>query len=324
MKAITQDAYGDHEQLVLSEIEPPSIKDDEVLVRVRAASVDPGVWHLMTGKPHIVRLGVGLTKPKHKVRGRALAGVVEAVGAKVTRFKPGDEVFGMSRTGSWAEYSVAPEKLLARKPEGVSFESAAAAAISALVALQAVRNAGKVRPDDTVLVLGAGGGVGSYAVQFARLLGAGVTAVCSTEKLEFVRELRADHVIDYTKREIDLYGNRFDVVIDTGGNRSLRELRKAMAPSGTAVLVGGENATGRWLGGLERQLNAPFVSLVGGQKFRPQVTKENASDLEFLGELLETGRIRSPISRTYSLAEAPQAIRYVGEGHAMGKVVLSL
>ncbi len=325
MKAIVQDVYGSADVLGLREIDRPSIGAEEVLVRVRAAGVDPGVWHLMTGEPYLVRaMGFGLRKPKVAVRGRDVAGVVEAVGARVTRFSSGDEVYGTCESGSFAEYAAAPEKRLAAKPANVSFEQAAVVPISGTTALQGVRDCARVQPGQQVMVIGAAGGVGSFAVQIAKSFGAKVTGVCSTAKADLVRSLGADDVIDYTHEEIDRNPARYDVVIDTAGNRPLSLLRRAMTPHGTLVLVGGEHGGGRLLGGFDRQFRAPLVSLFVGQRLRGLVAKERAEDLQALARLIESGAVTPVIDRTYALTDAPDAIRYLAEGHAAGKVVVSV
>jgi NADPH:quinone reductase-like Zn-dependent oxidoreductase len=325
MRAIVQDAYGTADVLHMQDIERPAMGDDEVLIRVRAAGVDPGVWHLMSGRPYLVRaMGFGLTKPKVRVRGRDVAGVVEAVGAKVTRFQPGDEVYGTCETGSFAEFATAPEKQLARKPANLSFEQAAAVPISGATALQGVRDAGRVQPGQRVMVIGAAGGVGAFAVQIAASMGASVTAVCSTGKADLVRSIGAVDVIDYTQHEVDVNGASYDVIIDTAGNRPLSVLRRALAPQGALVLVGGEHGGGAMLGGFERQLSAPLVSLFSSQRLVGLVAKERAEDFEALTALIESGSITPVIDRAFSLADAADAIRYVSEGHAAGKVVLAV
>jgi NADPH:quinone reductase-like Zn-dependent oxidoreductase len=311
--------------LGLREIDRPAIGEDEVLVRVCAAGVDPGVWHLMTGEPYLVRaMGFGLRKPKVAVRGRDVAGVVEAAGAGVTRFGPGDQVYGTCESGSFAEYAAAPQKRLAAKPANLSFEQAAVVPISGVTALQGVRDCGRVQPGQQVMVIGAAGGVGSFAVQIAKALGARVTGVCSTSKARLVRSLGADDVIDYTHDEIDCNGGRYDVIIDTAGNRRLSLLRRAMTPHGTLVLVGGEHGGGRVLGGFDRQLRAPLVSMFVRQRLRGLVAKERAEDLEALTRLIESGAVTPVIDRTYALADAPDAIRYLAEGHAAGKVAVTV
>jgi NADPH:quinone reductase-like Zn-dependent oxidoreductase len=323
MKAIVQDTYGSTEVLQLRDIDKPEIADGEVLVRVRAAGVDRGVWHVMTGLPYPIRLaGYGLRKPKTPVPGMDLAGVVEAVGTHVTRFQPGDEVFGIGK-GAFAEYARAPEDKLAPKPANLAFEQAAVVAISGLPALQALRDHGRVKPGQTVLIIGASGGVGSYAVQLAKAFGAEVTGVCSTTKVDMVGSLGADHVIDYTRDDIAAGEQRYDLILDIGGNRSLSRLRRALAPKGTLVIVGGE-AGGRWLGGNDRQLRALLLSRFVGQKLTTFISKENHQDMLVLKGLIEAGKVTPVIDRTYPLREVPQAIRYLEQGHAQGKVVITV
>jgi len=250
--------------------------------------------------------------------------VVEAAGARVTRFGPGDEVYGTCESGSFAEYAAAREERLAAKPGSISFEQAAVVPISGVTALQAVRDCGRVQPGQQVVVIGAAGGVGSFAVQIAKASGARVTGVCSTSKADLVRSLGAGDVIDYTHDEVDCHGARYDVVIDTAGNRPLSLLRRAMRPRGTLVLVGGEHGGGRVLGGFDRQLRAPLVSMFAGQRLRGLVARERAEDLEAMTRLIESGDVTPVIDRTYALADAPDAIRYLAEGHAAGKVVVTV
>jgi NADPH:quinone reductase-like Zn-dependent oxidoreductase len=321
MKAIVQDVYGSADVLKLRDIARPEPGDGDVLIRVRAAGVDQGVWHLMTGLPYLVRLfGYGLKKPKVPVRGREVAGVVEAVGSGVTRFAAGDEVYGTC-DGSFAEYACAKEDKLARKPGGLSFEEAAAAPISGVTALQAVRDAGQVTVGQKVLILGAGGGVGSYAVQLAKAFGAEVIGVCSTGKVELVRSLGADAVIDYTTSDIAGAGKLYDVILDTAGNRPLSVLRRLLVPKGTLVIVGGEGG-GKLTGGFERSLGAPLVALVSGHKFKGLVAKETHLDLEALASLIESGSVKPAVDKVFPLAEAPAAIQYLRDGQARGKVVV--
>jgi NADPH:quinone reductase-like Zn-dependent oxidoreductase len=322
MKAIVQDTYGSTEVLELRDIDKPEIADDEVLVRVHAAGVDRGVWHVMTGLPYPIRLaGYGLRAPKTQVPGADVAGVVEAVGKDVTRFQPGDEVFGIGK-GAFAEYARAPENKLAPKPANLTFEQAAVVAISGLPALQSLRDHGKVRPGQKVLIIGASGGVGTYAVQLAKVFGAEVTAVCSTAKVDLVRSLGADHVIDYTRHDFAEGVSRYDVILDIGGNSSLSRLRRALTPRGTLVIVGGEGG-GRWLGGTDRQIRALVLSRFVGQKLGTFISKENHEDMLVLKELIEAGKVTPVIDRTYPLSEVPQAIRYVEQGQARGKVVIT-
>jgi NADPH:quinone reductase-like Zn-dependent oxidoreductase len=323
MKAIVQDVYGSADVLELRDIAPPTPREGEVLIRVRAAGVEQGVWHLMTGLPYLVRLfGYGLKRPKVPVRGREVAGIVEAVGAGVTRFAAGNEVYGTC-DGSFAEFVSAKEDKVARKPANLSFEEAAAAPISAVTALQAVRDAGEVTVGQKVLIIGAGGGVGSFAVQLAKAFGAEVTGVCSTGKVELVRSLGADAVIDYTKSDIAGSGVLYDVILDTAGNRPLSVLRRALAPKGTLVIVGGEGG-GRLTGGFERSLGAPFAALFSGQKFKGLVSKETYLDLEALTSLIEAGSVKPTVDKVFPLAEAPAAIRYLHEGRSRGKVVVTI
>jgi NADPH:quinone reductase-like Zn-dependent oxidoreductase len=323
MKAVVQDVYGSADVLQLRDIPTPVPAGGEVLIRVRAAGVDQGVWHLMTGMPYLVRLfGYGLKKPKMPVRGREVAGVVEAVGAGVTRFQSGDEVFGTCE-GSFAEFVCAKEDLVARKPANLTFEETAAAPISAVTALQAVRDAGKVAAGQKVLVIGAGGGVGSFAVQLAKLFGAEVTGVCSTGKMDLVRSLGADHVIDYTHDDFSRAGVLYDVILDTAGNRPLSVSRKALAPRGTLVIVGGEGG-GKLTGGFERSLGAPLASLFSGQKFKGLVATENHRDLDALTSMIEAGSVKPAINKVYPLAEVPAAVAYLHEGRVRGKVVVSI
>jgi NADPH:quinone reductase-like Zn-dependent oxidoreductase len=323
MKAIVQDTYGSTDVLELREIDKPEIADDEVLVRVHAAGVDRGVWHAMTGLPYPIRLaGYGLRAPKTPVPGMNLAGVVEAVGKDVTRFQPGDEVFGIGK-GAFAEYARAPGSKLAPKPAYLTFEQAAAVPVSGLTALQGLRDHGKVEPGQKVLIIGASGGVGTFAVQLAIVFGAEVTAVCSTTKVDMVRSLGADHVIDYTRDDFAAGEQRYDVILDIGGNSSLSRLRRALAPKGTLVIAGGETG-GRWLGGTDRQLRALLLSRFVDQKLRTFICSENHEDMLVLKELIEAGKVTPVIDRTYPLTEAPQAIRYLEQGHARGKLVITI
>jgi NADPH:quinone reductase-like Zn-dependent oxidoreductase len=325
MQAIVQDDYGDHAEdvLRLDEIPRPEIADDEVLLRVHAAGLDRGVWHLMSGLPYPIRLmGYGLRTPKDRVRGREVAGRVEAVGKNVTTLRPGDEVYGIAE-GSFAEYARAKADKLAPKPTNLTFEQAAAGPISALTALQAVRDRAHVQPGQQVLIIGASGGVGTFAVQIAKAFGAEVTGVCSTTKVDLVRSIGADHVIDYTRQDITDGGRRYDVILDIGGNRSLTHLRRALTPRGTLVIVGGETS-GRWLGGIDRLLRAPLLSLFVSQKLRTLINSENARDLTVLTELIEAGKLTPVIDKTYALSQAPQAIQYMQDGHARGKLVITI
>jgi NADPH:quinone reductase-like Zn-dependent oxidoreductase len=323
MKAIVRDTYGSPDVLELRDIDKPEIGDEEVLVHVHAAGVDRGVWHVMTGLPYPIRLaGYGLRAPKNPVIGSDVAGVVEALGKDVSRFEPGDEVFGIGK-GSYAEYVCAREDKLAPKPANLTFEQAAVVAISGLTALQGLRDHGKVRPGQDVLVIGASGGVGTYAVQIAKALGAEVSGVCSTKKVEMVRSIGADHVIDYTQVDFAEGGQRYDLILDIGGNSSLARLRRALTPEGTLVITGGEGG-GRWLGGTDRQIRAMMLSPFVGQKLGTFVSSENHEDMIVLKDLIESGKLTPIIDRTYPLIEVPKALRYLEEGHARGKVVITV
>ena len=323
MKAIVQDTYGSTDVLELREFERPGIAVDEVLVRVHAAGVDRGVWHLMTGLPYPVRLaGYGFRAPKTSVPGSDLAGIVEAVGNAVTRFQPGDEVFGIGK-GAFAEYAPALESKLASKPANLTFEHAATVPVSGLTALQGLRDHGRVEQGQKVLIIGASGGVGTFAVQLAKAFDAEVTGVCSTAKVDMVRTIGADHVIGYTREDFATGGQRFDVILDIGGNAPLSRLRRALAPKGTLVIVGGETG-GRWLGGYDRQLRAVLLSRFVGQDLRTFICSENADDLLVLKEFIEAGEITPVVDRAYLLREAAQAIGYLEQGHARGKVVITV
>ena len=323
MKAIVQDTYGSTDVLELKDIARPVAGDDELLVRVHAAGVDQGVWHLMAGLPYPIRLaGYGLRAPKTPVPGMDVAGVVEAVGKDVTRFQPGDEVFGIAK-GSYAEYARALEDKLAPKPANLTLEQAAAVAVSGLPALQGLRDHGQVRPGQKVLIIGASGGVGTYAVQLAKALGAEVSAVCRTSKVDLVRAIGADHVIDYTNQDFAEPGRRYDVVLDIGGNSSLSRLRRVLTPKGTLVILGGE-ADGRWIGGTDRQIRALLLSPFVGQKLCTFVSRENHEDMIVLKELIEAAKVTPVIDRTYPLSDVPDAIRYLRDGHAQGKVVITV
>ncbi|TFV75053.1 NAD(P)-dependent alcohol dehydrogenase [Blastococcus sp. CT_GayMR20] len=323
MRAIVQEEYGPTEDVLrLGRLPRPEIGAGEVLVRVRAAGVDRGVWHLMAGEPYAIRLaGFGVRAPKNAVRGSEFAGVVEAVAPDVTTLRAGDEVYGIGR-GSFAEYVVAPVGKVAPKPAGLSFEQAAAAPVSASTALQAVRDHGGVRPGQSVLVIGASGGVGSFAVQIAKAFGAEVTGVSSTSKVDLVRSLGADRVLDYSAGDFLAGEERYDVVLDIGGNTPLRRLRRALTPTGTLVIVGGETG-GRWLG-VRRQLLAVALSPFVGQKLGTFINSENAADLVVLTGLLEAGTVVPAVDRVFPLAEAAAAVRWMREGRARGKVVVAI
>jgi NADPH:quinone reductase-like Zn-dependent oxidoreductase len=325
MTALVQDRYGSAPEGLfrLAEIDRPTVSDDEVLVRVHAASVDRGTWHIMAGLPYPIRLaGFGLRRPKYANPGRSLAGTVEAVGGGVAGFAPGDGVFGMS-TGTFAEYAAARPGKLAPKPATLSFDQAAAVPVSGCTALQAVRDHGRVRAGQKVLIIGASGGVGSFAVQIATAFGAEVTGVCSTANVDMVRSLGADAVIDYTCEDFAAGGNRYDVILDIGGNARLSRLRRVLTPRGRLVIVGGETR-GRLLGGSGRQIRAQLLSPFVRQQLGTFVASENAADLGALRELIEAGTLAPAIDRSYPLAEAPAAIRHLLDGHARGKLVISV
>jgi NADPH:quinone reductase-like Zn-dependent oxidoreductase len=325
MTAIVQDEYGPAPEDVLriDEIETPAIEADEVLVGVHAASVDRGTWHVMAGLPYPIRVaGFGLRRPKYRNPGRNLAGTVEAVGSSVTVFKPGDAVFGIG-DASFAEYARARPDKLAPKPAMLSFDQAAAVPVSALTALQAVRDHGRVQAGQKVLIVGASGGVGTFAVQIAKTFGAEVTGVCSSAKVDAVRALGADHVVDYTSDDFADGEHRYDVILDIGGNRRLAHLRRALNPRGRLVIVGGET-DGRWLGGVDRQLRALLLSPFVGQKLGTFIASENAEDLMALRELIDSGQLLPTIDRSYPLKEVAAAIRYMLDGHARGKIVVTV
>jgi len=324
MRAIVQDTYGPDPDAVLelAEIALPTIGDDEVLVRVIAASVDMGTWHCMTGMPYAMRLaGFGVRSPKAPNPGRSFAGTVESIGKDVTEFAPGDEVYGTC-DGAFAEYARVKTSMLATKPANLTFEQAATAPISAGTALQAVRKA-NVQPGQKVLIVGASGGVGTFAVQIAKALEAEVTGVCSTAKTDLVRALGADHVIDYTSDDFADGAHRYDVILDTGGNRRLSHLRRALTRRGTLVIVGGETG-GRWLGGFERSMAAVLLSPLVTQTMGMLASTENAEDPRILRDLFESGQVTPAIDRAYPLSETAAAIRYVSEGHTRGKVVITV
>ena len=322
MKAILRRTYGPAEVLEFGDVDQPTIKPGEVLVRVRAAGVDRGVWHVMTGLPYLGRLAFGVRTPRNPVIGMDVAGVVEAVGEEVTALRQGDEVFGTCN-GAFAEYAAVREDRCAAKPAGLTFEQAAALPTSAVTALQAVRKHGRVQAGQRVLVIGAGGGVGSYAVQIAKASGAHVTGVCSTGKVDLVRSLGADEVVDYTSTDITESGQRYDVVLDIAGNRTLRQLRRVMTPRGTLVIVGGEGGD-RLTGGLDRQFRAVLLSLVVRQRMRFFVAVARRPDLETIRELVESGAVRPAVDRTYPLVEAAQAVRDMTESRVRGKAVVTV
>ena len=326
MRAITQDRYGGPEVLELRDIATPVPKDDEVLVRVHAAGLDRGVWHVMAGLPYLVRVLVptmGLRRPKAAVRGMDLAGRVEAVGREVTRFRPGDAVFGWTEGGSYAEYASVPEDQLVPMPSTLSFEQAAAVPISGLAALQGLRDAGEVKAGQRVLVIGAAGGVGSFAVQLAKAFGAHVTGVASAAQAETVRAIGADEVIDYTREDVTDGSRHWDLILDTAGHRSLSRLRRALSPTGTLVIVGSEGR-GRWMGGFDRQLRAVALSRFVGQRLRMLSSTPRRDDLATLVELIEAGKVTPLIDRTFPLTQVPEAIGHMLKGGGRGKLVITV
>ncbi len=323
MRAVVQDSYGSADVLRVERIDRPAMAPNEVLIDVRAAGLDRGTWHLLTGRPYLMRImGFGFRGPKNRVPGLDVAGTVVAVGSAVTRFAAGDEVFGISR-GSFAEYAVAREDKLAGKPAGCSFEQAAVVPVSGLTALQALRDAGRAEAGQRVLIIGASGGVGSYAVQLAKALGAEVTEVCSTPKLDLVRTLGADHVLDYTWEDFADAASRYDLILDIGGNASLSRLRRALTPTGTLVIVGGEGG-GRWTGGFDRSLRAVALSPFVRQRLTMIVAKEHYGDLERLTEFIEAGTVTPYVETTYPLDRVPEAIRHLEAGRARGKVAITV
>lgn len=321
MRAIVQDRYGAPEDVfAVQQVDRPTIGDGDVLVRIHAAPVSGTDWHLYRGLPYLARMVTGIWRPKNRVPGMELAGTVEAVGTAVRTFKPGDEVFGWSG-GTFVEYAAVPEDQLALKPVNLSLEEAAAVPISAFTALQGVRDKGKVQSGQHVLITGASGGVGTYAVQIAKALGAEVTGVCSTGKMDLVRSLGADHVVDYTKQNFAESADRYDVLVDLYGNPSLADCRRALKPRGTLVFIGGTG--GRWFMGVDRWLRglllAPFMRL----KVRPLIHKDSHDDLRALKELIEAGKIRPVVAESFDLADAAKAIQQVKEGRAHGQVVVT-
>ncbi|MFC1523726.1 NAD(P)-dependent alcohol dehydrogenase [Thermodesulfobacteriota bacterium] len=336
MKAIVQDKYGPPDEVLqLREIDTPVIGDDEVLVRVRASAVHPDVWHVVTGRPYVLRLmGAGLLRPKNPVPGTDVAGIVESVGKSVTRFAPGDEVFGESHAqlqwrngGAFAEYVSVPQEVLAPKPDNISFEQAAAVPTSGFIALHNLQESGKMQPGQSVLINGAAGGVGSIAIQLAKAYGARVTGVDHTEKMDLLRSLGADQVIDYTKEDFTQRGERYDFILDVASNLSLKACKRTLTPQGVYVLIGHDHfgeATGPLLGSLPRFftliLFSPFVSYLPDLKFSIPSKKEV---MAVLAEFLQAGKLRPVIDRTYPLEEVVAAMRYLQGGHACGKIIIT-
>ncbi|WP_149179580.1 NAD(P)-dependent alcohol dehydrogenase [Streptomyces sp. TRM49041] len=325
MQGIRFHTYGSPEVLKLQDLDMPVVGDDEVLVRVRATSVNPADWHSMRGMPYVMRAQGGLSRPKAGGLGLDLAGHVEAVGRNVTTFQVGDEVFGcqdLERAGTFAEYvTIRHDAGVLRKPDSLTFAQAASVPVAAVTAYQALRHHGRLQPAHKVLVNGAAGGVGTFAVQIAKALGAEVTGVCSTRNVEMVRSIGADHVIDYTKEDFTTGGKRYDLVLDNVGNHPLSACRRALTPQGSLVLISGEG--GRWLGPLGRIMHALVLSLFVRQRLVFFMARPTKDDLEALRELLESGKVTPVIDRTYPLSELPEAIRYLETGHARGKVVIT-
>ncbi len=324
MKAIVQDRFGSPDVLELRDVPDPVAGPDEVLVEVRAAGCGPDVWHIMAGKPYFVRAMPGFRKMNVGVRGRDVAGRVEAVGENVSDLRPGDEVMGVVE-GSFTEFAIGTPEKLVRKPDRLTFEQAAAAPISGLTAVQALRDVARLQPGQTVLIIGAAGGVGTLAVQIAKASGAArVTAVCSGSKADLVRSIGADDVIDYTREDVTDGRRTWDVIVDCAGRRPLRHLRRALTRTGTLAIVGGDGG-GSWTGGFGRQvLRAPLMSVFVGQRLRPVVGTETHADLEALRELIEAGSVTPVVDRTFALNEAADAVRYLERGHAAGKVVVTV
>ena len=321
MQAIVQRGYGTETVLTLGQVPRPTPAADEVLVRVHAAGLDRGAWHIMTGKPYLLRLAFGFRRPRQPVVGLDVAGTVTQVGVNVKRFAAGDEVYGIG-AGSFAEYAVAKERKLAHKPTHATFESAAVVPVSALTALQGLRDVGRVEAGQSVLITGASGGVGSFAVQLAKAFGAETTAVCSTGKVDFVSSLGADRVIDYTTEDFAQGQQKYDLILDVGGNPSLTRLRSSLTPRGTAVIVGGEGG-GNWIG-VGRPLRAVVLTPFIRQHFRMFVAKERGADLELITGLIDAGTLMPQVDRIYPLAQAPEAMRQLEQRAVKGKLAITV
>jgi NADPH:quinone reductase-like Zn-dependent oxidoreductase len=322
MRAIVQDVYGSADVLRVAQTDRPSISVDEVLVRVHAAGLDRGTWHLMAGLPYVIRLGYGFRGPKSPIPGLDVAGTVEAVGGDVTRFNVGDSVFGTAN-GSFAQFAAGKESKLAHMPANLTFEQAAVVPVSGMTALQGLRDEARLESGQHVLIIGASGGVGTYAVQLAKHFGAEVTGVCSTGKMDLVRSIGADHVIDYTKENFADGSQRYDAILDIGGNSPLKKLRSALTETGTLVIVGGEEG-GRWIAGVDRQLRALALSPFIDQRLTTFMSKETDVDLEYLARIIDGDGLVPVIDRTYQLDEVPEAMRHLEAGLAKGKIVISL
>jgi len=322
MKAIVYERYGSPDVLKLEEIDKPAVPDDGVLVRVRAASVNPYDWHFMRGEPLIARIAFGLRSPKQRFLGLDLAGEVEAVGKDVTQFQAGDEVFGTG-PGAFAEYACTRDKSLAARPAGLTFEQAAAVPVAAITALQGLRDHGHLQSGQRVLINGASGGVGTFAVQIAKALGALVTGVCSTRNVDMVRSLGADRVIDYTQEDFTRGGERYDLILDVAGSRAWSDLKRVLDARATVVVIGGPN-TNRWLGPVSHLIKIRLASAGDSRKAVNFVASVNKEDLVVMQELLQARKVTPVIDRTYSLSETPEAVRYLEAGHARGKVVITV
>ena len=321
MKAVVYTNYGSPDVLEIRDVKKPTPNDDQVLVKVRAASLNPLDWHFMEGTPYIMRaLGTGLRKPKDPRLGVDLAGEVEAVGKSVTQFKPGDEVFGTGHGAAFAEYVCAGKTKLVLKPANLTFEQAASVPIAAITALQALRDKGQIQPGQKVLINGASGGVGTFAVQIAKSFGAEVTGVCSTRNVDMVRSIGADHVIDYTKEDFTKAGQRYDLMLDNVGNHSLLDCRRVLNPDGKYIMVGGQS--GRWIDPLPRALSSSMLSRFVSQKMGMMLAQLKKDDLTILADLMQAGKVTPVIDRRYRLSELPAAMRYLETGHARGKVVI--
>lgn len=320
MKAAVRNTYGSPDVLKFQEIDKPDLTDDGVLVRVRAASINPADWYTVTGKPYVGRIQGGLRKPKSNRLGIDFAGTVEAVGREITQFRPGDEVFGM-RNGALAEY-VCVRDAVAPKPANLTFEQAAAVPVAALTALQGLRDKGHLQPGQKVLINGASGGVGTFAVQIAKALGAEVTGVCSTRNVDLVRSLGADHVIDYTKEDFILGDRRYDLMLDNAGSRSWSEIRRVLNPKATLVIVGAPKGNGL-IGPLSHIVTVRLAALPSRRKAVFFIAKANRADMMILRELLESGKVTPVVDRRYEMSEMADAFHYLGEGHARGKIVLT-
>jgi NADPH:quinone reductase-like Zn-dependent oxidoreductase len=322
MKAIVYTKYGSPDVLEFKEVAKPTPKDNEVLVKIHAAAVTVGDLIFVKGEPFLARLGSGLLKPKHKIPGKEMAGRVEAVGGNVTQFKRGDDVFGnlyVCGLGAFAEYVSVPENAIALKPVNMSFDEAAAVAESAIVALQGLRDHGKIQQGQKVLINGASGGVGSFAVQIAKSFGAVVTAVCSTRNLAMARSIGADHVIDYTQEDFTQNGQRYDLILAANGYHPISDYRRALSPNGIYITTGGSMAQLS-----QAMIQGPWISMSGSKKMGNMNLKPNKSDLVFMKELLEAGKVKPVIDRRYPLSEVPAAFRYLEEGHAQGKIVITI